>query len=173
MRYESRNLTAINSLAPNTKAAALKWYDFCKSRGAEILITEGIRTEEKQREYVAKGTSKTMQSYHLVGQALDFVPVDAKGNPLWAWSAYRTPIIQDCIRFAKSLGFEAGYDWGWDAPHLQFNYKGYGTDKVLDKSKVQTIYFVTGGFPEGSDAANAFEEFMKSRKWWYKKEVQS
>lgn len=32
------------------------------------------------------------------------------------------------------------------------------------------IRYVTGGFPDGSDAAKAFEAFMNSRKWYFKKE---
>ena len=34
------------------------------------------------------------------------------------------------IRYAKQIGFEWGGDWkGFvDSPHLQYNYKGYGTD---------------------------------------------
>ena len=75
-----------------------------------------------------KGVSQTMKSYHLVGQALDFVPVDSKGNALW--NGYYAKDIQKAIKEAKRLGFEWGGDWkGFkDEPHLQYNYKGYGTD---------------------------------------------
>lgn len=132
MIYNSRNLTTIKELAPNTEAAANKLYEFCVKNKIEILIYDGIRTEAEQRANVARGVSKTMRSYHLVGQALDFVPVDAKGNPQWNLAAYKTDGIKKMIAFAKTVGFEWGGDWKTfvDAPHLQFNFKGYGTDKV-------------------------------------------
>ena len=73
MKYHNRNVSNLNKLADNTKAAAFKWYQYCIDNGIEVLIYETIRTVEQQREYVRKGASQTMRSYHLVGQALDFV----------------------------------------------------------------------------------------------------
>ena len=37
-------------------------------------VSEGLRTEEKQREYVKQGRSKTMKSKHLTGKAVDLYP---------------------------------------------------------------------------------------------------
>lgn len=137
MMYDKRNLDNLEKLAPNTKNAAMKWYTDIKKEGIEILVYETIRTIEKQKEYIAKGASQTMKSYHLVGQALDFVLVDSKGNTLW--NAYDTPNGKKVVTIAKKHGFEWGGDWKSfvDKPHLQFNYKGYGTDKVLDQPKVE------------------------------------
>lgn len=72
-----------------------------------------------------------MKSYHLVGQALDFVLiVNGKAD----WNGYGRPEIQRAIAKAKQLGLEWSGDWTTfkDKPHLQYNYKGYGTDKELD-----------------------------------------
>ena len=38
-------------------------------------VSEGLRTEEKQREYVKQGRSKTMKSKHLTGKAVDLYPL--------------------------------------------------------------------------------------------------
>lgn len=129
MHYDKRNLENINKLAPNTKRAALEWYNYCKTKGINILVYETIRTEEQQREYVKTGKSQTMKSYHLVGQALDFVPVEEGGRT--NWNGYMSSNIQLAVKKAKELGFEWGGDWKdfIDRPHLQYNYKGYGTDK--------------------------------------------
>ena len=134
MIYDKRNRENLNKLADNTKIKALQWYEYCVKNGYEVLIYETIRTVEKQRENVKKGVSKTMQSYHLVGQALDFVLIDSKGNELW--KGYHSTIADRVINYAKSLGFESGRDWGWDAPHLQYRYKGYGTDTFGKKPNV-------------------------------------
>ncbi|EAE4634132.1 M15 family metallopeptidase [Listeria monocytogenes] len=125
--YYSRSLANVNKLADNTKAAARKLLDWSESNGIEVLIYETIRTKEQQSANVANGASQTMRSYHLVGQALDFVM--AKGKTV-DWGAYRSDKGKKFVAKAKSLGFEWGGDWSGfvDNPHLQFNYKGYGTD---------------------------------------------
>ncbi|MHA4217050.1 SH3 domain-containing protein [Bacillus cereus] len=128
MKYHNRNISNLNKLADNTKAAAFKWYQYCIDNGIEVLIYETIRTVEQQREYVRKGASQTMRSYHLVGQALDFVPIQSNGTE--DWNGYNKEPWASAIRYAKQIGFEWGGDWkGFvDSPHLQYNYKGYGTD---------------------------------------------
>ncbi|EKL6219799.1 TPA: M15 family metallopeptidase [Listeria monocytogenes] len=125
--YYSRSLANVNKLADNTKAAARKLLDWAENSGIEVLIYETIRTKEQQSANVANGASQTMRSYHLVGQALDFVM--AKGKTV-DWGAYRSDKGKKFVAKAKSLGFEWGGDWSGfvDNPHLQFNYKGYGTD---------------------------------------------
>ncbi|EAE1074920.1 M15 family peptidase [Listeria monocytogenes] len=125
--YYSRSLANVNKLADNTKAAARKLLDWSENNGIEVLIYETIRTKEQQAANVANGASQTMRSYHLVGQALDYVM--AKGKTV-DWSAYRSDKGKKFVAKAKSLGFEWGGDWSGfvDNPHLQFNYKGYGTD---------------------------------------------
>ncbi|HAA8532366.1 TPA_asm: M15 family peptidase [Listeria monocytogenes] len=125
--YYSRSLANVNKLADNTKVAARKLLDWAENSGIEVLIYETIRTKEQQSANVASGASQTMRSYHLVGQALDFVM--AKGKTV-DWGAYRSDKGKKFVAKAKSLGFEWGGDWSGfvDNPHLQFNYKGYGTD---------------------------------------------
>ncbi|EKL5967107.1 M15 family metallopeptidase [Listeria monocytogenes] len=125
--YYSRSLANVNKLADNTKAAARKLLDWAEKNGIEVLIYETIRTKEQQAANVASGASQTMRSYHLVGQALDFVMAKSKTVD---WGAYRSDRGKKFVAKAKSLGFEWGGDWSGfvDNPHLQFNYKGYGTD---------------------------------------------
>ncbi|WP_044736116.1 peptidoglycan-binding protein [Geobacillus kaustophilus] len=141
--YHQRNLDNLAKLAPKTKEKAMQWYNWCISNGIDILITETKRTEEQQRQYVASGKSKTLQSYHLVGQALDFVPViNGKAD----YNAYSRPEIQKAISYAKSLGFTWGGDWDNDGqtkdekfvdmPHLQYDKIPYGQD--VEKPKQVT-----------------------------------
>ena len=112
----------------NTKLKAIDFYSYCVRNNINILIYETLRDEKTQRKYVNEGKSQTMKSYHLVGQAMDFVPVNNKGETLW--NGYENNDIQKAIKYAKSIGFIWGGDWKRfvDKPHLQYNYKGYGTD---------------------------------------------
>ena len=90
-------------------------------------VTEGLRTIEKQREYVAKGASKTMNSRHLTGHAVDLVAyIGADVN--WSWPLYRK--IADAMkRAANSLNVSivCGADWKKfpDGPHFELDRKVY------------------------------------------------
>ena len=134
--YHKRNLERLGELGPKTHEKAMQWYNYCIANGLDILIYETKRTEEQQRKYVAEGKSKTMRSYHLVGQAFDFVPiVNGKAD----WNGYDRPEIKKAIAFAKSLGFTWGGDWKTlvDKPHLQYDKIGYGQD--VEKTESGTI----------------------------------
>lgn len=127
LTYQKRNLENINKLADHTKIAALKWHDFLVENNIDILIYSTIRTIDEQRANVKNGVSQTMKSYHLVGQALDWVLiVNGKDD----WNGYSKPESKKAIAESKRLGFEWGGDWKSfkDQPHLQYNWKGYGTD---------------------------------------------
>ena len=144
MIYDKRNRDNLNKLADNTKIKAYQWYQYCIDNKIQILIYETIRTKAQQAENVKNKKSQTMRSYHIVGQALDFVFVDSKGNALWSINDYVKKM--EVIKYAKSLGFTWGGDWdndgNWkdetflDSPHLQYEYKGYGKD-TFGKIKVK------------------------------------
>ncbi len=145
MYYDKRNRATLNELAPNTKRLALKWYEYLMKNDIEILVYDARRTEAEQRANVNSGASQTMRSYHLVGQAIDFVPADKKGKVYWSGAnAYGRADIKKAIKEAQRLGFTWGGDWDSDgdqrdetfidSPHLQYEYKGYGTDKTLGTS---------------------------------------
>lgn len=134
MIYDTRNRTNLDKLADNTKVKAYQLYQYCIDNQIQILIYETIRTKEKQAENVRKGVSKTMNSWHLTGQALDWVLVDSKGTALW--NGYKTTNGLKVINYAKSIGFTSGHDWGWDSPHLQYDKIKYGKDTF---GKVTTI----------------------------------
>ncbi|MEK4922404.1 M15 family metallopeptidase [Cytobacillus sp. FSL R5-0569] len=163
--YKERNLNNIAKLADNTKAKAIQWHEYLEKDNINILIYETIRSEAKQRENVNKGTSQTMRSYHLVGQALDFVPVNAKGETLW--NGYGAADVKKALKEAKRLGFEWGGDWKSfiDKPHLQYNYEGYGTDtfgKKVDskpsKSKPKANLTVDGKW--GNSTTKALQKAL-------------
>ncbi|MGL5735297.1 MAG: M15 family metallopeptidase, partial [Beijerinckiaceae bacterium] len=40
----------------------------------DFTVIEGLRTVERQKELVAKGASKTMNSRHITGHAVDLMP---------------------------------------------------------------------------------------------------
>lgn len=100
-----------------------------------FTVIEGVRTAERQRQLVAKGASKTLNSRHLTGHAVDLWPLDANGKPLPAGTkAAEERLWADLHIIAATVKAEAarrgvmiewGGDWGWDGPHFQLNRKAY------------------------------------------------
>lgn len=108
-------------------------------------VIEGRRTKERQAQLVKAGASKTHDSRHLTGHAVDLWPKDpatgknlpsdaafpkgsaaAKEADRRLWADLR--IIATTMKaVAKERGvqLEWGGDWGWDAPHFQLNRAAY------------------------------------------------
>ncbi len=98
----------------------------------DFTVLEVTRTLARQKELVAKGASKTMQSRHLPGadgksRAVDIAPMDG-GQVSWAWPLYfkLAPVVKQA---AAELGIpiEWGGDWRSfkDGPHWQLPWKDY------------------------------------------------
>jgi peptidoglycan L-alanyl-D-glutamate endopeptidase CwlK len=93
-----------------------------------FTVIEGLRTIERQRELVAKGASKTMNSRHLTGHAVDLVPLDERGVISWAWPLYHqlAPFVKQAAR-ELGVAIEWGGDWRSfkDGPHWQLPWSAY------------------------------------------------
>jgi peptidoglycan L-alanyl-D-glutamate endopeptidase CwlK len=98
----------------------------------DFTILEVVRTPARQRELVAKGASKTMNSRHLPGadgksRAVDIAPLDG-GQVSWAWPLYHklAPIIKQAAN-DLDVPIEWGGDWRSfkDGPHWQLPWKAY------------------------------------------------
>lgn len=93
----------------------------------DFTVGEGLRTIETQRKYVAEGKSKTMNSRHLTGHAVDLWPL-VDGKVTWDWKYYY-PLADAMKEAAKELGvpLEWGGDWTSfkDGPHFQLPFKQY------------------------------------------------
>lgn len=90
-------------------------------------VTEGLRTIEKQREYYAKGASKTMNSRHLTGHAVDLAAYIGR-EVRWDWPLYHK--LADAMkRAANSLNVPIVWGGDWrsfrDGPHFELDRKVY------------------------------------------------
>jgi len=87
-------------------------------------ITEGLRTRERQAYLVKTGKSRTMNSYHLRGKAIDFVAMPG-GKVTWQLADYKTIVEKAFKPAAKKLGITDVITYGiyWksivDGPHVQ------------------------------------------------------
>lgn len=86
----------------------------------DFTVLEGRRTLLRQKQLVKQGASKTLNSRHLTGHAVDIAPW-INGSPSWHWSHYE-PLAEHMKAVAKRIGItvEWGGDWKWrDGPHWQ------------------------------------------------------
>ena len=87
----------------------------------DFTVTEGLRTKARQTYLVQTGKSKTMNSRHLTGHAVDLAPV-VGGKISWDWDHF-WPIVTAMEAAAKELSvpLECGAHWKSfpDAPHHQ------------------------------------------------------
>ena len=91
----------------------------------DFAITEGVRTEERQKALVASGASTTMRSRHLTGHAVDVAAFLGK-ELRWDWPLYGR-IAEAVKAAAKEVGVpvEWGGDWKSfpDGPHFQLPWR--------------------------------------------------
>jgi len=101
--------------------------------GVDFIVTEGVRTLQRQKQLVAKGASQTMRSRHLAGGALNVshaIDLAAKvgGKVRWDW-----PLYERLARAMKDAARDVGVpiEWGgdWrsfkDGPHFQLPWSTY------------------------------------------------
>lgn len=110
-------------------------------RAAEIsqvnfLVTEGLRSIDRQKKLVAAGASQTMKSRHITGHAVDlaaFLDLDGdgvadSGEVRWDWPLYAK--LAESMKEAahiEGVPIEWGGDWKTlkDGPHFQLPFSKY------------------------------------------------
>jgi peptidoglycan L-alanyl-D-glutamate endopeptidase CwlK len=95
--------------------------------GLDFIVTEGLRTAERQKELYNSGASRTMNSRHLTGHAVDLA-VKVGDEIRWDW-----PLYHRLAKYVMEAAYELKIDveWGgdWvsfkDGPHYQLSKKKY------------------------------------------------
>jgi peptidoglycan L-alanyl-D-glutamate endopeptidase CwlK len=119
-----------------------------------FVVTEGLRTKERQAQLVAAGKSQTLNGRHLTGHAVDVVDADNFG--------YEMPDLEKIAAAMKGASTELGIpivwggDWKWkDTPHFELCRKTYPASGVTIKdravevagkaAKARSVVAVAGG----------------------------
>jgi peptidoglycan L-alanyl-D-glutamate endopeptidase CwlK len=93
----------------------------------DFLITEGLRTRARQQQLFNAGASKTLNSRHITGHAIDFAVLIA-GKARWDWPLYG-PVADAFKRAATELNVPIiwGGDWKTlrDGPHIELDRRRY------------------------------------------------
>ena len=91
----------------------------------DFTVIEGIRSRERQKQLVSKGASKTMNSRHITGHAVDMVPWPIDWDDL-----ERFEIMAEAMKQAAEeldIPIVWGGDWKtfYDGPHFELDRKVY------------------------------------------------
>lgn len=93
----------------------------------DFLITEGLRTPARQQVLFNEGASKTLNSRHITGHAIDFA-VLIKGKLRWDWPLYG-PVADAFKRASKELNVPIIWGGDWkslrDGPHIELDRRKY------------------------------------------------
>lgn len=85
---------------------------------ADFAVIEGVRTLEKQKENVKKGVSKTLNSRHLTGDAIDILPSAIKPGMEWQPHFFE-PILRAFKQATDEEGVTLRFGKNWKSdPNL-------------------------------------------------------
>jgi peptidoglycan L-alanyl-D-glutamate endopeptidase CwlK len=124
----ARSLSRLQGVHPDLvrvvkKAAAISDLDF--------TVLEGLRTAERQKQLFAQKATKTMNSRHITGHAVDLAPM-LGGKISWDWPLYhRLAKIVKAAAVAEKVPITWGGDWRTfkDGPHWELPWKQYPKGK--------------------------------------------
>ena len=113
----------LNEVRPCLKAIMHEAIARAEGIGMTVQITEGLRTQQRQLELFKAGKSKTMNSYHLNGRAVDVIVNDS-----WVFEDYKK--FADVVKaVAKECGYKITWGGDWprfrDGPHFQLEISDY------------------------------------------------
>ncbi|MBD3832877.1 MAG: M15 family metallopeptidase [Brevundimonas sp.] len=93
----------------------------------DFMITEGLRTPARQAELVKAGASRTSNSRHITGHAVDVAAL-VEGQVRWDWPLYGR-IAAAFRQAAKELRVPLTWGGDWpklrDGPHFELDRKAY------------------------------------------------
>lgn len=135
----ARSRERLRGVQPDLVAVVERAYQI----GPPFIVTEGMRTLERQRQLVAAGASRTLNSRHLTGHAADLAAL-VDNQVRWDWPLYLK--LAESMRTA-SLELKVPVRWGgsWkllsgmtgpitnealsktfpDGPHFELDAKAY------------------------------------------------
>ena len=99
----------------------------CRADGGAFIVTEGLRTLERQKQLLKAGATQTLKSRHLTGHAVDLAAL-VNEEVRWDWPLY-SQLARAMFAAAQDelVHIEWGGDWHTfkDGPHFQLPWSLY------------------------------------------------
>jgi peptidoglycan L-alanyl-D-glutamate endopeptidase CwlK len=124
MKLNQRSVDRLKGVHPDLQRVV---YRAAEITGHQFIITEGLRTLDRQRSLVAAGASKTMKSRHITGHAIDLAAM-VGDEVRWDWPLYGqlAAVMKEAAKI-EGVPIEWGGDWRTfrDGPHFQLPLADY------------------------------------------------
>lgn len=122
--FSERSLRRLNGVHADLVAVVKRALELSE---VDFAVIEGLRTIERQRDLVISGASRTLNSRHLTGHAVDLAPV-VGGILSWDWKHFY-PLAAAMKLAAKELKIPLTWGGDWkefkDGPHFELDRKHY------------------------------------------------
>jgi peptidoglycan L-alanyl-D-glutamate endopeptidase CwlK len=92
-----------------------------------FIVTEGLRTPNRQYQLYVSGASKTLNSRHLTGHAVDLAAL-VDGKVRWDWPLYhKLAAVVKQAAYERNVPLIWGGDWTSfpDGPHYELDRRVY------------------------------------------------
>ena len=113
-----RSLIGVHpDLVKVVRASHADWHDELN----DFIVTEGVRSQERQAQLYKAGASQTLNSRHLTGHAVDLA-VKVGGQVRWDWPLYfRLGAVMKSNALRLGVKIVWGGDWKTfrDGPHYE------------------------------------------------------
>jgi peptidoglycan L-alanyl-D-glutamate endopeptidase CwlK len=104
----------------------------------DFTVHDGLRTLAEQKKLVASGASRTLDSYHLTGDAVDLVPF-VNGKLRW-----EMPLCNEVARAMLEASGKLGVRlvWGrvWDSELVELDPDDFDGERALYVQRYQRIH---------------------------------
>jgi peptidoglycan L-alanyl-D-glutamate endopeptidase CwlK len=134
-KFSARSLKNLNGIHPDLRRVIDR---ALIDSPMDFTVIEGLRTKERQKQLVASGASRTMNSRHITGHAVDLVPIGPNGKAAFDWPLYDVlgPAVE---RAAEAEGVAIAWGGRWtsfrDGPHFELDRKVYPEGDFTTKAK--------------------------------------
>lgn len=138
-----------------------------RAQGFDPIIASGARTADEQRKLVANGSSQTMNSKHLHGDAVDII--DKRYG--WNTNKYDKEIQSFADAMAKSAqkyGLQSGTQWKSFGPYGDFAHLAYAGKQMSQNKPQQSPDKTSGVFKDPNivlKTIQGFEGFSPTTYW--------
>lgn len=173
-RYSQRSLNSLKGVHPDLRRVIDR---VLQDSPLDFIVIEGVRSEARQRELVASGASKTMNSRHLTGHAVDLLPIGSNG-PEFAWPLYHKlgPAVEAAAE-AEGVPITWGGRWSSfkDGPHFELKRSAYPvkdwttgqsappprTNAVQSKTVQASVATATAGVGTAVSALSGLDQYAQ------------
>jgi len=123
-KYSQRSLNNMRGIHPDLRRVIDR---ALQDSPLDFVVIEGLRTQDRQRQLVASGASRTMNSRHITGHAVDLMPIGPNG-PAFDWPLYDQlgPAVKEAAD-KEGIALNWGGDWKSfrDGPHFELDRTAY------------------------------------------------